>query len=110
MSSVGQARRGRVLLFNTIGAVGAGSTQGPTGAAPLPSADELGARSPIEPGTVVEVRNRFEGTWVRGFSVAGIADDGDYLIRRLSDGSILPGSFERDAIRRERRRHSGWWY
>jgi hypothetical protein len=107
MSSVGQARRGRVLLFNTIGAVGAGSTQGPTGAAPLPSAEDLGARSPIEPGTVVEVRNRVEGTGVRGVSVA---EDGDYLIRRLSDGSILPGSFERDAIRRERRRHSGWWY
>jgi hypothetical protein len=67
-------------------------------------------RPRIEPGTAVEVRNRFDGTWARGFSVADVDPEGAYLIRRTSDGSILPGSFARDAIRRERRRRSGWWY
>ncbi|MHB8220550.1 MAG: hypothetical protein ACYDHU_09570 [Acidimicrobiales bacterium] len=90
--------------------MGAGSTQGPAGATSLQPADGAGSRPPIEPGTPVEVRNRFEGTWVRGFCVAGMAEDGSYLVRRISDGSILPGSFERGAIRRERRRRTGWWY
>ena len=58
----------------------------------------------------MDVRDRYQGSWVRGFEVAEVADDGRYLIRRLSDGSVLPESFERDTVRRQRGRHSTWWY
>ncbi|MDA8359296.1 MAG: hypothetical protein M0Z95_24015 [Actinomycetota bacterium] len=73
----------------------------PGGPAPRPS---------LDPGTPIEVRNRFQGTWTRGFTVAGVTHGGQYTVRRTSDGSILAGTFGRDAIRRERRRRSGWWY
>lgn len=49
-------------------------------------------------GTRVEVRNLYLQTWSRGFQVAGIVSDA-YLIRRLSDGTILPRSFAAEDIR-----------
>jgi hypothetical protein len=55
-----------------------------TGGAALDS----NARSPLSPGTRVDVRNRYQGTWARGFEVAECTEDG-YRIRRLSDGSVL---------------------
>ena len=70
---------------------------------------EPGARSPLAPGTKVDVRNRYQGTWVRGFEVAEVTDDG-YRIRRLSDGSVLPELFSRDDVRRERKRQGFWWH
>ena len=42
----------------------------------------------MAPGTKVDVRNRFQGTWVRGFEIAEVTDEG-YRIRRMSDGSVL---------------------
>ena len=36
----------------------------------------------------MDVRNRYQGTWVRGFEVAEVSPDG-YRIRRMSDGSTL---------------------
>ena len=72
------------------------------GAGPDPN-----ARSPLAPGHPVDVRNRYQGTWVRGFEVAEFTGGG-YRIRRLSDGSILGELFARDDVRRERsRRASG---
>ena len=67
------------------------------------------ARSPLAAGTKVDVRNRYQGTWVRGFEVAESTRDG-YRIRRLSDGSILGDLFSRDDVRRERRRQGFWWH
>ena len=64
-------------------------------------------RPAIEPGTAVEVRDRFEGRWAGGFEVADTEGD-DYVIRRLSDGSVLPVRFRRDDVRRVRSR-STWW-
>jgi hypothetical protein len=61
---------------------------------------------PLAPGTKVEVRQRFDGRFAKGFEVAELAGD-DYRIRRLSDGSVLPVAFHRADIRRER--HSTWW-
>jgi hypothetical protein len=55
------------------------------------------------------VRNRYQGTWVRGFEVAEFTDGG-YRIRRLSDGSILGDFFTRDDVRRERSRQGFWWH
>jgi hypothetical protein len=67
------------------------------------------ARSPLTPGTKVDVRNRFQGTWVRGFEVAEVTDAG-YRIRRMSDGSVLGELFSRDDVRRERTRQGFWWH
>lgn len=70
-------------------------------------------RTTLEPGTRVEVRNRFDGSWARGFEVADTlvtdASEVRYQLRRLSDSSILPEDFSRDELRRERRRQSFWW-
>jgi hypothetical protein len=70
---------------------------------------ESGARPPLVSGTKVDVRNRYQGTWVRGFEVADVTDTG-YRIRRLSDGSVLPELFSRDDVRRERKRQGFWWH
>ena len=51
-------------------------------------------------GTPVEVRSRFDQRWTHGFSVAESGHD-EYLIRRLSDGSILPAWFPAAMIRRD---------
>jgi hypothetical protein len=64
--------------------------------------------SDLRPGTHVEVRSTFDGSWVRGFEVAGVDADGCYRLRRLSDGEVLPTPFVADAVRRERRRET-WW-
>ncbi len=70
---------------------------------------ETAVRTPLAPGTKVDVRNRYQGTWVRGFEVADVTDTG-YRIRRLSDGSVLPELFIRDDVRRERKRQGFWWH
>ena len=70
---------------------------------------ETSTRTPLAPGTKVDVRNRYQGTWVRGFEVAEVNDEG-YRIRRLSDGSVLGELFSRDDVRRERRRQGFWWH
>jgi hypothetical protein len=62
----------------------------------------------LTPGTRVEVRNRLDGDWSRGFVII----DGDargYRLRRLSDGGELPLAFTDDEVRKERRRGT-WWY
>ena len=70
---------------------------------------ETSTRTPLAPGTKVDVRNRYQGTWVRGFEVAEVNDEG-YRIRRLSDGSVLGELFSRDDVRRERKRQGFWWH
>ena len=72
-------------------------------------APDANARSPLAPGTKVDVRNRYQGTWVRGFEVAEATPEG-YRIRRLSDGSTLGELFSRDDVRRERTRQGFWWH
>ena len=67
------------------------------------------ARAPLAAGTAVDVRNRYQGTWVRGFEVAESTEEG-YRLRRLSDGTVLPELFSRDDIRRQRSRQGYWWH
>jgi len=60
--------------------------------------------APITPGTPVEVRSTFDRGWKRGFTVADCDRDGEdrptgYVLRRLSDGSVLPATFGPDAVR-----------
>jgi len=51
----------------------------------------------------VEVRRRFDAAWARGFEVAEVNDQG-VMVRRLSDGEVLPATFSPDDIRPERQR------
>jgi len=46
----------------------------------------------------VEVRSRFDGRWVSGFEVAGVAEEG-YVLRRTSDGATLPSRFAAEEVR-----------
>lgn len=67
-------------------------------------------------GTRVEVRNRFDAGWARGFEIADVADVVDptsapearYRVRRRSDGSVLPVDFAEDELREDKRRQT-WW-
>lgn len=71
-------------------------------------ADAPSRRPTLKPGTKVEVRNRFDGAWVPGFKVEAVLDDGTYRLRRLSDDTVLPVTFDVDDVRRERTRQT-WW-
>ncbi|HEY5887190.1 MAG TPA: hypothetical protein VIT24_05640 [Acidimicrobiales bacterium] len=62
----------------------------------------------LSEGTPIEVRNRFDARWNRGFVIDQVAADG-YRIRRSSDDQLLPTVFTADEIRREHRRGQ-WWY
>jgi len=64
-------------------------------------------RPRLRPGTRVEVRNRFDGAWTRGFEVAEVGATG-YRLKRLTDGAVLPVTFVDDDVRRERSRET-WW-
>jgi hypothetical protein len=66
-------------------------------------------RAALEPGTAVEVRNRFDRRWGRGFEIGEVTAEG-YRILRLSDGSELPELFGRDEVRRQRDREGFWWH
>ena len=63
----------------------------------------------LEAGMRVEVRRRFDQHWARGFEVVAVTDKG-YRVKRLSDGMELPAEFGPEDVRRERHRHSMWWY
>jgi hypothetical protein len=65
------------------------------------------AGASLRPGARVEVRNAFDGTWSRGFTVLAIEGDRVRLQRR-SDHTELPATFGTDEVREERRR-SLWW-
>ena len=71
---------------------------------------EAGELEGMEPGTRVEVRDRFRGSWSRGFELVDAKEAG-LRVRRVSDGSVLPALFDADDVRVERRRKQGlWWY
>jgi hypothetical protein len=62
----------------------------------------------LEPGTRIEVRSGFDRSWSNGFEVAEVTEAG-YLVRRRSDGEVLPVPIARADVRRERK-SSMWWY
>ena len=54
----------------------------------------------LGPGTRVEVRSGYGTSWARGFEVTDV--DGDqYVVKRMSDGHVLPETFEPEELRRE---------
>lgn len=70
-----------------------------TSAQPAPEVDPNG---PLRPGAPVEVRNRFDGTWCRGFEITEVLPGVGlhrYRIRRISDGVILPRLFTEEVLR-----------
>ncbi len=60
----------------------------------------------------MEVRSKFDRQWARGFEVVEpvAGDVPGYLIRRRSDGSILPLVFTVDDVREERRKTNNMWW
>lgn len=44
------------------------------------------------------MRSTFDRTWKRGFVVEQAAEQG-YLLRRRSDGRVLPAAFSPEAVR-----------
>lgn len=69
-----------------------------------PAAD---SRPGLKPGTKVEVRNRFDGSWSGGFTVVEVVGKA-YRLQRDSDGEPLPVPIPSDEVRRERTRQT-WW-
>jgi hypothetical protein len=61
---------------------------------------ELGIRTATS--THVEVRSRFDGSWVPGFEVAEVREveaERMFRVRRCSDGLVLPTQFGPDEVR-----------
>ena len=50
-------------------------------------------------GVPVEVRRRYDGGWSHGFEIAEERGPGGYLVRRLSDGVVLPAEFSPEDVR-----------
>jgi hypothetical protein len=73
------------------------------------NARDARAAERLEPGTKVEVRQRFDQHWSRGFEVAGVVDGG-YTLKRLSDGTVLPAVFDDEEVRPEKKKSGLWWY
>jgi len=66
----------------------------------------------MQPGTRIEVRSRFDQRWARGFEVAEQVAEAPvprYLVRRRSDGSVLPSEFDAEEVRAEKRGRQLWW-
>jgi hypothetical protein len=59
-------------------------------------ADEI--VGPIPEGMQVELRSRFDDRWTHGFAVA-VQGEGQYQVRRLSDGCVLPAWFPAHMLR-----------
>ena len=55
-------------------------------------------RPVIPVGVQVELRSRFDDRWTHGFSIA-VCGDGQYQVRRLSDGHVLPAWFPASMLR-----------
>ncbi|HXX91213.1 MAG TPA: ParA family protein [Acidimicrobiales bacterium] len=49
-------------------------------------------------GCPVAVRDRYQGNWAQGFDIAG-RRGAEYVVRRLSDDSVLPGTFGAEDVR-----------
>ncbi|MEY2420939.1 MAG: hypothetical protein QOI95_1006 [Acidimicrobiaceae bacterium] len=49
-------------------------------------------------GEQVEVHTKFNDSWVSGFEIAEVVDDG-YRVRRLSDGTLLPNLTGEEDVR-----------
>lgn len=62
------------------------------------SAATTPASATIPVGVRVELRSRFDDRWTHGFAIA-VCGEGEYQVRRLSDGAVLPAWFPADMLR-----------
>ncbi|MEY2469251.1 MAG: hypothetical protein QOF21_1949 [Actinomycetota bacterium] len=61
----------------------------------------------LQHGMHVEIRQRFDRRWVRGFLVETVNAEG-YEVRREHDGVLLPERFQAEDVRIEKRRFHFW--
>jgi len=66
------------------------------------TAFDAGTRLVLSKGTEVEVLTRYERHWASGFEIAAVDPDHRFLLRRRSDGAVLPASFAANEIRPRR--------
>lgn len=57
----------------------------------------------LEHGDHVEVRQRLDRRWSRGFVVEKASSEG-YVVRRAHDGFLVPEVFPHEDVRHEKRR------
>jgi hypothetical protein len=68
---------------------------------PFRSTDAPSAIGTIPVNAPVQVRNRFDGHWSRGFALAEVIDTPEhdrYRVRRIADGAVLPALFTGEEI------------
>jgi hypothetical protein len=65
------------------------------------TAFDAGSTVVLLTGTEVEVLTRYERRWTTGFEIASV-DDERFLLRRHSDGAVLPASFSASELRPRR--------
>ena len=53
----------------------------------------------MQPGDPVEVKTRYQGSWSCGFTIAALRERSRLVIRRDSDGVVLPTTFADDDVR-----------
>ena len=66
------------------------------------TASNAGITLVLSTGTEVEVLTRYERRWTTGFEIAAVDPDHRFLLRRRSDGAVLPASFAANEIRPRR--------
>ncbi len=73
-----------------------------------------GVDATIQPGSAVDVRSRFDGTWSGGFAVAEVVghpggpSEPRYRLRRQSDGAVLPRLFSHQDVVPTAINRRGW--
>ena len=71
------------------------------------AAEQAASAGPsLSVGTHVEAQSSLDDSWQDGFVVAEVTEIG-YLLRRESDGAVLP-ELAHERVRRRRKR-STWW-
>jgi hypothetical protein len=65
------------------------------------TAFETGLTVSLSTGTEVEVLTRYERHWASGFEIASV-DEAGFVLRRHSDGAVLPTAFSANEIRPRR--------
>ena len=65
------------------------------------ASSERNGQPGLQPGTQVEVLTKFSASWTSGFEVAAV-DRAGYIVRRHSDGSVLPVTFTTHQVRPRR--------
>jgi hypothetical protein len=73
-----------------------GTSRALDGSRPEPTGFDRGRpddQAGLPSGVRVQVRNRFDGAWASGYQVLAAQPGGGYLVRRMSDHSVLPMTF-----------------